>query len=108
MDFLIADYKSEVAENDASVAVANFNKLTESLVKGTDMKCSFVFNLKNMVSLRVLFSAVWISLMILYHLFLVSLLVIGNNKDVYKRQEPHPAGHHHDLGPPPRHRAAGR
>ena len=43
----IADYKPEVAENDASVAVANFNKLTESLVKGTDMKCSFVFNLKN-------------------------------------------------------------
>lgn len=43
----IADYKSEEAENDASVAVANFNKLTESLVKGTDMKCSFVFNLKN-------------------------------------------------------------
>ena len=32
----IADYKSEEAENDASVAVANFNKLTESLVKGTD------------------------------------------------------------------------
>lgn len=43
----IADYKSEEAENDASVAVDNFNKLTESLVKGTDMKCSFVFNLKN-------------------------------------------------------------
>ena len=36
--------------------------------------------LTTLVSLRVLFSAVWISLMILYHLFLVSLLVIGNNK----------------------------
>lgn len=41
------DYQPKAQENDASMAVANFNKLTEALVKGTDMKCSFVFNLKN-------------------------------------------------------------
>lgn len=41
------NYVLETAGNEASFAVSNFNKLTEAMVAGTDMKCSFVFNLKN-------------------------------------------------------------
>lgn len=43
----VPDYTVGTQENEASVAVANLNRLTEVLVSGTDMKCSFVFNLKN-------------------------------------------------------------
>ena len=43
----IPDYNAETQRNEAFLAVANFNKLADVLVKGTDMKCSFVFNLKN-------------------------------------------------------------
>ncbi len=41
------DYRMNAKDNEAFLAVSNFNKLTEIMVKGTDMKCSFVFNLKN-------------------------------------------------------------